>query len=531
MTTTLKRTVGEPPASGHTLSQLGEAERYAAYDRLQQSMPDVWAAMRQDHTDESVVVVPSISLERTTSSPGTLVQAMEERALFLLLLLRQPRLRMIYVTSMPVPESIVDYYLGLLPGVIISHARARLTMISIGDAGPGSLSAKLLARPRLLHQVRSLIPNPARCHLIPYNTTAAERDVALSLGIPMYGADPRLADLGTKTGCRRMFTELGIRCPVGADDLSSVDDLVSAIQDMRQRRPAIAEAITKLNDGVSGSGNALVDLRDLPAPGSAEEPEAIRRRVLALACENPKIDIETYLAAFAADGGIVEERITGEQLASPSVQMRALTDGTVELLSTHDQLLGGASGQRYLGCIFPADPAYARMIAEDAMVIGRHLAGLGVIGRFAVDFVTVRDGAGDWTPYAIELNLRKGGTTHPFLTLQFLTDGRYDGGRGVFETPAGATKYLVATDHLEDDRLRALTVDDLFDIVARHHLHYDASRQSGVVFHMFSCLTEFGRLGLTAVGDTADDAWRIYQTAERLLLEEADQALAEAPII
>ena len=23
------------------------------------------------------------------------------------------------------------------------------------------------------------------------------------------------------------------------------------------------------------------------------------------------------------------------------------------------------------------------------------------------------------TPYAIELNLRKGGTTHPFLTLQF----------------------------------------------------------------------------------------------------------------
>ena len=49
-----------------------------------------------------------------------------------------------------------------------------------------------------------------------------------------------------------------------------------------------------------------------------------------------------------------------------------------------------------------------------------------MLGRFAVDFVVVRDGAGAWTPYAIELNLRKGGTTHPFLTLQFLTDGRYD---------------------------------------------------------------------------------------------------------
>jgi hypothetical protein len=212
---------------------------------------------------------------------------------------------MIYVTSMPVPESIIEYYLGLLPGVIISHARARLTMISIGDGAPGPLSGKLLARPRLLRQIRSLIPNPARSHLIPYNTTGLERDVALSLGIPMYGADPRLADLGTKTGCRRMFTELGVRCPVGADDLHSVDDLVGAIQDMRGRRPDITEAIVKLNEGVSGSGNALVDLRDLPPTGSDGEPEEIRRRVLELACENPKIDIETYLSAFAADGGIV----------------------------------------------------------------------------------------------------------------------------------------------------------------------------------------------------------------------------------
>ena len=36
------------------------------------------------------------------------MQAMEERALFLLLLLRQPRLRMIYVTSQPVAEATID---------------------------------------------------------------------------------------------------------------------------------------------------------------------------------------------------------------------------------------------------------------------------------------------------------------------------------------------------------------------------------------------------------------------------------------
>jgi hypothetical protein len=217
-------------------------------------------------------------------------------------------------------------------------------------------------------------------------------------------------------------------------------------------------------------------------------------------------------------------------LESPSVQMRALPDGTVELLSTHDQLLGGASSQQYLGCVFPASPDYAAVIAEPAMVIGRHLAQLGVLGRFAVDFVVVQDDAGNWTPYAIELNLRKGGTTHPFLTLQFLTDGTYDGERGVFVTPTGSTKYLVATDHLEDQRLKALTATDLFDVVVAHGLHFDQARRTGVVFHMISSITECGRVGMTAVGDDPDEAWHIYQQAESTLLEEAELALRESAI-
>ena len=46
----------------------------------------------------------------------------------------------------------------------------------------------------------------------------------------MYGADPRLADLGSKTGCRRMFEELGVPCPIGAEDLHGVDDIVDGVQ-------------------------------------------------------------------------------------------------------------------------------------------------------------------------------------------------------------------------------------------------------------------------------------------------------------
>jgi len=517
--------------SGRQLSSLDEVERYHCFDELQLAMPTVWESMRLGFEDESVVVVPSISIERTTAGSGTVMQALEERALFLLLLLRQPRLRMIYVTSQPVSESIVEYYLGLLPGVIPSHARARLTLVPVGDASSVPLSAKLLARPRLLKEIRSLVPNPACSHLIPYNTTPLERDVALSLGIPMYGSDPRLAELGSKTGCRRMFEELGVQCPVGAEDLHTVDDIVAGVQSMRARRPSLDQAIVKLNEGVSGAGNAMVDLHELPPPGSPDEAAAITERIRAMQPEAETLAVDVYLAAFEKHGGIVEERITGAKLTSPSVQMRSLPDGSVELLSTHDQLLGGASGQKYLGCVFPADPDYAAAIAEPAMVIGGHLTKLGVLGRFAVDFVVVQDESGVWTPYAIELNLRKGGTTHPFLTLQFLTDGTYDGAQGVFLTPSGSKKYLVATDHFEDERLRALTVRELFDVVVRHGLHYDQSRRTGVVFHMISCLTECGRVGLTAVGDSPEDAWRIYQEAQSVVLGEADLALEEGCVV
>ncbi len=519
------------PAQGRTLADLDDNERYLQFDTLQARMPGVWESMRLDLADECAVVVPSVSLARSTASSSALVQAMEERALFLLLLLRQPRLRLVYVTSMPIPEAVVGYYLALLPGVIPSHARARLEMVPVGDGSVQPLSAKLLARPRVLRHIRALVPNPERAHLIAYNTTELERDVSISLGIPLYGSDPRFEPLGTKTGCRRMFEELGVPCPQGAEDLRSVPDLVRALGKMRAARPAMGQAIVKLDDGVSGAGNAIVDLRGLPAPGDPAEASALEDRVRSLVPEDATLTPDSYLAGFAADRGIVEERIAGEELTSPSVQMRVLPDGTLELLSTHDQLLGGPSGQSYLGCVFPADPGYSRLIVPPALAVGRHLAQHGVIGRFAVDFVVVRDEAGAWTPYAIELNLRKGGTTHPFLTLQFLTDGRYDGDLGLFVTPDGRPKHLVATDHLEHPALRALTVEDLFDLVATHGLHFDHARATGVVFHMFSALTEEGRLGLTAVADTAEAARAMYDRICELVVREGQRALREAPVV
>ena len=501
----------------------------ARFDALQERLVPLWSSMQSMTADEqTIVVVPSLSLDLVEGS-GLIVQPYEERMLFLLFLLRQPRARMVYVTSEPILPSVVDYYLDLIPDVPHHHARSRLDLVPVLDSSSRPLSAKLLERPRLMERIRALVADPRRAHLVPFITTDLERDLALQLGIPMYGSDPRFADYGTKTGGRRLFEEEGVAHPLGRRDLWSLDAVVDAVVDLRAQKPAMGQVIVKLNEGVSGDGNAVVDLGAVPAPGDPGEAAAVRTAVEAMQFE-AGTTLAAYVATLERWGGVVEERIQGHGFVSPSVQLRVTPLGDLELLSTHDQLLGGPSGQAYLGCVFPADPAYAPLISAEAMKVGRRLAREGVLGRFALDFVAVRNEADEWEGYAIEVNLRKGGTTHPFLTLSYLTDGTYDAGTATFTTPAGETKHLVASDHVDSPDYRGLTPDDVFDAVVRHGLHWDKARQVGVVFHMLSALTSQGHLGMTAIGNSPEHARELYDRAVAVLDAEGAAAMAPRPL-
>ena len=501
----------------------------AGFEQLQRKLVPLWELIgRSDpggpiEDENTIVVVPSLTLDVELKS--SIQQAYEERFLFLLFLLRQPRIRLVYVTSEAIQSNIVDYYLDVLPGVVASNARKRLFLVSPLDASSRPLTQKLLERPRLIQHIRSLITDFDRAHIVPYNTTDLERELALRLGIPIYAADPRFFAFGTKSGGRRLFAEEHVAHPLGTENLTSPAEVVRAIVQMRAQKPSMRHVLVKLNEGVGGVGNALVDLEGLPPPNDPSEPGALTERLRAMRFELEGISYESYMAKLSEKGGIVEERTSGNELRSPSAQLRVTPLGDVELLSTHDQMLGGPSGQSYLGAYFPANPAYGPMIMREAAKVGTRLAKEGVVGRFAIDFVVVRNEDGAWQPYAIEINLRKGGTTHPFLTLQYLTDGTYDPETGTFTTARGQQKCYAATDHLESPLYRAFTPDDLFDIVSRHGLHFDHTSQTGVVLHVMSAVGDIGRLGLTAIGDTREDADALYDKTVRIFNAEARSLL------
>lgn len=176
------------------------------------------------------------------------------------------------------------------------EARSRFEAVSLVDGRNEPLSRKLLARPGAFERIRHLIGQPEMAVIVPFCMTAAEVGLAEALQLPIYGCDPALGWLGSKTGSRQVVVDEDVRHPIGLDVTGS-DDLADAISEL------------DLDAAVS----------DVPA---------------AIELEDEEIDVEQYLAALDEQGGIVEERIDGEDFRSPSVQLRMSPSGQVDIMST-----------------------------------------------------------------------------------------------------------------------------------------------------------------------------------------------------
>jgi hypothetical protein len=485
-----------------------------AFSAVQAGLAPMWPSMtmRRRDGDRTLLVVSSVSIP-IPANYQPLIPAYEERYLsYVIALANDPNTRVVFVTSQPVLPRLFDYYLGLQPASHQADVRSRLTNISIGDGSLRPLTEKIIERPRVVERIRASVPDPSRAVMLPFMTTELEARLVVELGIPVYGTDPRLADLGTKTGSREIFVAAGVPHARGTNGVRTVGEVAAALADLLAGPDPPEAAILKHDEGVSGGGNAQIDLR-------GARPEDLEDRVLALTPEDPDLDTEAFLALLEELGGVVEERLTGTGFCSPSVQLRASPEGGLEVLTTHDQVLGGASGQTYFGCRFPAHPDYGPLISSHAVAIGEELVRRGVVGRFGIDFVVTRDGDG-WTAHAVEINLRAGGTTHPYIALHALTEGVYDEATGVFRS-GGRPKHYVASDHLEVPHLDRLTPDDVLDVIEEAELRWDDDVGVGTVLHMVSGVAVAGRIGVTTIADSHDDADALFKRVESTLAEAA----------
>ncbi|HEX7457720.1 MAG TPA: hypothetical protein VF301_04720 [Ginsengibacter sp.] len=489
------------------------------FKKLQQQFRAQYESVFQDRmAAKTVVIIPSLTLDQEILAKLDGVMYYEERLLCLLMLLRMPNTHVIYVTSMPIHDIIMDYYLHLLPGITNYHARQRLKTLSCFDASAKSLTQKILERPRLIERIRKNIPHGHVAHLACFNVTEAERSLAVKLKMPIFGCDPDLIYLGTKNFSRKIFKECNIDTPGGFEDCNTEEDIIKSLFNLKTTFPELNKAVIKLNDGFSGEGNAVFSFEGAPGNKYLQLwiKEVLPQRLQIVAQD---LIYESFMKKFRMMGGIVEAFIDGEQKAFPSVQCRINPMGETDVISTHDQVIGGERGHVFLGGHFPANKEYAVAIGESGKKIAEKLKSYGVLGRFSIDFISVKEN-NEWKHFAIEINLRKGGTTHPYLMLQYLTDGNYDVSTAMYLTANGQPRYYFFSDNLQSEYYKGLTPHDLIEIATANDLLYNGSIQQGVTFHMIGALSQYGKLGILCIGATPEITMELFNKTVEILNRE-----------
>ncbi|MGW0764539.1 peptide ligase PGM1-related protein [Streptomyces sp. NPDC002676] len=453
---------------------------------------------------------------------------------------------LLYVTAPPVldADEQVDYYLGLLgPGH--GDARTRVRLVGVDDLSPRWLSEKVLDpdNPQaavVREAIREFLDSHRRdggdVRLKYFEPSAPLERFARELGVPGNQPHSSCIPLGTKQSGRRLFAEAGIPVPVGSDELRhTLADI--AVEVARLARSGHRAVMIKLDDAANGAGlgNALLDLDDLGlSPGKngaygASDDKAPAERVLTAlpraTLVDPTITWDDYVRMVEKTGAVVEEWIRDDTLCSPSFQGRITDAGTVEAVSTHDQVLGGHD-QSYTGCRFPASAEYRQTLIDYGLRIGRALRERGVGGGdYGVDFLARRTADG-WQLLGCEINLRGTGTRHAFgIASAVLGTRATPDGRLLVGGPEGFERVYECSDSIIDPRYAGLRPARLIRAVTESPLGYDPERATGVVLHTLSAATYHGKFGAVCIGADRAEATALLRGLRELVDGLVDPAL------
>ena len=484
-------------------------ERFAP---IQAGLPDLWRRIQNPRVPRLVIAVPSLSLDlEGLPLPGGLLH-FEERMLYLFHLLGQPACRLWFYSSHLIPEEEIAYYLHFLRHVPFSHGRNRLRLQPLLDRQSLPLTEKMLARPALLERLRRQIQKSPNAYLTVYRSTELEMRLAVELGIPILGTDPRHQRYSVKARARSLFQSLGLAVPPGEVDLHNLDDLAAALVKLQGQGVITVEhprVVVKQNDGVSGLGNRdlglmpfwnlLVSDHMLPEEKHARLGQALRRHW-------GDAEGKAFWPRFERLGGLVEQQLVGE---SVSVQVQISPLFEVSIMGVHQEILDKHG--RYRGALFPAPDKLAQATLGRARKVGEELARQGVQGRVEVDFLVTAEEV-----YALDVNFRKSNSTTSLRTLNLLAGGAYCEKENRYLDGSGKTKFVYSSDWLEVGE-QASSLHDVIDLATEEGLNYSTASHTGVVFHMLGGVSSTRRLGVTCVGEDMEEARHLYGESERAL--------------
>jgi len=475
-----------------------------------------------DQPDLDCVYIPSQTIDPEEISKLLGFVFYEERPLLcsLLRLRSYPTSRLVFVTSVKIQPAVLSYYLQLATDSTVSEAsiRDRLLLLDVNDASPYPLTQKILDKPEMIKTIKDWI-RPEKSFMRCIISTKLEELLASNFGIPLRANPSHLASWGTKHGSRTIFKQAKIPLPDGIEQVFTVKELIEGILKLWERNPTHVKYVAKLNDGVSGDGNAVFYLLRDNINLSYEEKlkyiEETLRCNMEFGSNNENWNL--FEKKLKKRGAIVELWIEGTGATSPSAQ-GFITDDTVIVLSTHEQIL---KKSLYVGCHFPAAETYRKQLCANVLKIGEALQSQGARERFGVDFIVIPPSIScdsqQPSIYAIEINLRSGGTTHPCETARLICKGKYCPNTGLLIACDNIPKYYQASDNLVNTLFKNLTFEQIGTIIQQSESRWNKESMVGCVFYFLGALKTCGKVGMLAVGNSTAQAKCFFEEASKAL--------------
>ncbi|MCL9794406.1 peptide ligase PGM1-related protein [Frankia sp. AgKG'84/4] len=422
-----------------------------------------------------------------------------ERGLCYLEELRREDLQLVLITSTEVSQAALDYHFREIFGFSeaqISSATSRLRLLSPALREGWPLDASVLADAEVMSALSSIVENSRSTSIVNFMATPTSDRIAAILGatIEEQGA-AAAAETGSKLGGKSLLKRAGVRVPEGPAELLADERAVLA----GIVRIDPSSAVVKLNSAhwTAGVGNIVVDV------------ESVRRgRGLFESAESVRLPAEDFWRELAAEGAVVEEFVD-DVVASPSGLGHINADGTVDTGPTHEQIL--VSGQ-YWGCRFPAEEGWRSGVLAATARVGRTLAEGGVRGTFGIDFVV----SGNGGLFAVEVNLRKVGTTHVVKYIEKVVGAEIDAGGRL--RPGGGPDVFYVNGRMQESALVGVAGETVLDLLRKEGLLYRQELGEGVLLHCLGALPACGYLELTSVAGSRARAADLIQAAQDVVV-------------
>lgn len=335
--------------------------------------------------------------------------------------------------------------------------------------------------------------------------TEKEKHLVDNYNIPTWWSHEDLDYYKTKSGNRKILRGV-TAIPRGIENLHSYEESLHALKNLSHQTNA-RRFVIKLNDGVSGDGNGFINLKN----GGSSIIEALEN----INFVSPKMTTEKFFTEMRKLGGVIEEFIEGENKRSPSVQLLLSPNGDFEILSSHEQILD-ESGSRFLGSEFPAKEDHRESIMREAEKVAKKLCTLNLSGIVGLDFLTVKNANGLIETYLIEMNIRKGGTTHPYWSARTALGALPCPVKGTLRKGKKEWVYR-SNDNLSDGGGCRRSLSGLMEKAEKAGLTYCPQRKTGAIFHMLSCWEPEGKCGATFIGETPEEAMILEENLIKLL--------------